>query len=150
MIRTPGGRGSVVENFLMSSFLAQQSRLLELVALLPARLFRLGSSGPSQGETETCDGGIATEIHTRAVFIAGLVVMLVGKFLGLFDSPLRVMAFVLHSFVDGKRGHANPRHTEVVRTVVMTGLGMRIGPDSKPKLLGHGFNRRIKSGALRS
>ena len=76
------------------------------------------------------------------------MIVLVGVFLSLLDSPLRVVPFVFHPFVNGKCRNADARHAEVVRAIVVASLRMRVGPDGKPKLFRHSLNRGIKSRAL--
>src|SRR2546430_15967907 len=102
----------------MSSFLALDPCLFKLVAFLPSLNLRLRSCRPSQRKSKARHGRVAPEVHAGIVFITGLVVALVGKFLGLLGSPLAVMGFVLHYFIDGERRDADASHDEVIRAVV--------------------------------
>src|SRR6266853_1618388 len=128
--------------------LALHPCLLKLVSFLPADQLGLRSCGPSQREAEAGDGGVAGEVHAGAVFVAGLMVVLVGVLLGLLHAPIGAVAFVLHAFVDGERRNTYAREAEVVRAIEVSSFRMGVGANSETKFFRHGFNRRIESCAL--
>ena len=65
-------------------------------------------------ETKSCDDCVAGKIHVRAVFVARLVITVLGEILGLLLAPLRGMAGVFDPFVDRKRRHAHARQAEMI------------------------------------
>src|SRR5258705_2285508 len=97
-------------------------------------------------ESESGDHGVARKIHIRTVLVARLVVTVHGKIFGLLIAPLCVVARKFDSFVDRKGRYTHARQTEMIRTVVMSGLRPRIGPDRQVKILRgrlhHGIKRR--------
>ena len=132
----------------MSGVLALQPCFFKLVAFLPSLKLRLRSCRPSQGKSKARHGRIGPEVHAGAIFVAGLVIVLIGIFFRLLNSPLSVVAFVFHPFIDRKRRHPHPRHAEVVRAIVVPGFRMRVGPDCQSKLFCHRLDSWIKSGTL--
>src|SRR3954468_6929147 len=113
----------------MSSVFALDPCFFKLVAFLPSLNLRLRSCRPSQRKSKARHDRVTPEVHAGIVFITGLVVALVGKFFRLFGSPLAVVAFVLHSFVDGERWDTNASHAEVIRAVVVASLRVGIRTD---------------------
>ena len=127
---------------------ALQSRCFELIALLPAHQLRRTGCLPSQREAEARHHRIAGEIRVGMILIAGLVIVLLGVFVRLLHSPRRIVAFVLHAFIDRKRGNAHTGQAEVIGAIVVSRLGMRIGTNRQTKFLGQRLHRGIKSCAL--
>src|SRR5436305_5572913 len=70
------------------TLLACEPRFLELVTFLPCDLAGLVCSFPSQGEAETCHGGVGGVVHARFVFVARLMVVVLGVVGVLVESPL--------------------------------------------------------------
>ena len=82
------------------------------------------------------------------ILIAGLVIVLLGVFIGLLHSPGRIVPLVLDAFIDRKRGNAHAGQAEMIGAIIVSRLGMRIGTNRQAKFLGQRLHRGIKSGAL--
>src|SRR5271165_602478 len=82
--------------------------------------------------------------------IAGLVVMVRDIVFRLSLAPRQIVSFELHSFADRKRWDAHARQAEVVRAVIVSCLGMRIGLDGQPVILGDFFDCRVKGSPFRA
>src|SRR6201982_538403 len=78
------------------------------------------------------------------------MIVLLVVFRGLLQPPSLIVSFVLQALVDRKGRNANPRETEMIGTVEMTGFGMRVGTNGEPKVLGSRFDNPIETGALRA
>src|SRR5579864_9457929 len=100
---------------LTSGAFALHPGLLKLIALLPPREFGLRSRLPTEGETEARNGRVSYEIHAGTIFVARLMIVLVGEFFRLLHAPFGAVAFVLHPFIYGERWHAHARQRKVVR-----------------------------------
>src|SRR5580698_3365308 len=106
---------------------------IELISRQPIHRALRQHGLPAQCKTEFRDGRIAGEIHRRAEFIAGAMVVFCRVFLVLSLAPLRRMAGKLDAGVDRERGYTGSRHAEMIRTIVMTGarFGIRLNFEAK-------------------
>src|SRR6266850_4559272 len=118
------------------SSLTGQTGLFEFVAFFPGDLDRLVGGLPSQGEAETGHGGVGGVVHSRVVFVAGLVVVILGVVGILREAPGFVVEFELHACVDGEGGDANARETEVVGAIEVSGFWACVGTDGETELGG--------------
>src|SRR5207237_7953339 len=80
-----------------------QPRRLKFIAFVPGHQFWHARGSPSQGEAETCHGGISCEIHAGMVFITRLMVVLGCVFVRLMDAQSSIVAIVLHTLVYADR-----------------------------------------------
>src|SRR5258706_7399387 len=131
------------------SLLTLHPRRLKLVALLPPDELREAGRFPAQRESKPRHRRIADEIHLRMVFIARLVVVLLGVFLVLRQSPGLVVTFELHPFVDRERRNAYARQAEMIGAVEVSSLGTRIWTNRQPEFFRSRLHPRIECRSFR-
>ncbi len=148
--RDPGTGRHKPSSLPVPSGLAFKTGALKFIPFFPGNLLRHARSLPSQGKAETGYGRIAREIHIRMILVTRLVVVLCREVLCLFHPPSRIVALVFHALVHRERRYPDARQAEMVRAVIVTRFGSRIGADRQPEVLGSSLHDGKEVGALRA
>src|SRR4029077_16560944 len=123
-----------------ANLVGPQAGLFEFVAFFPGDRTGLVGGFPAEGEAPAGDGGVGGVVHAGMVFVAGLMVVVLGVIGVLRQTPGFVVVLELHPLVDREGGDAYARQAEVVGAIEVSGFGASVGTDGEAELGGERLN----------